>query len=71
LQVNANRSNRLSAKTRAILDIWGGGLGVISLQVFQNSLGVEALTREAAMIDALGSNAFQLFLATLIRECLV
>jgi hypothetical protein len=65
LQVNANRSNRLSAKTRAILDIWGGGLGVISLQVFQNSLGVEAL------IDALGSNAFQLFLATLIRECLV
>ena len=39
---------------RRILDIWGSGLGVVSLHVFQSVIPVEAWTREAAMIGALG-----------------
>jgi len=37
-----------------IIDIWRAGLGVVSLHVFQNVMAVEAFTREASMIDALG-----------------
>ncbi|XP_076749639.1 uncharacterized protein LOC143422702 isoform X2 [Xylocopa sonorina] len=49
-------SNRHSenAKINKILDIWNKGYGVISLHIFHNSIPVEAYTREAAMIDALG-----------------
>lgn len=46
------RKNR--EKVQTILDIWGSGYGVVSIQVFNNSIGVEGLTREAAMIDAIG-----------------
>ena len=42
-------------KTRQIMEIWSSGLGVVCLQLFQHSLSVEALTREAAMIQALGN----------------
>ncbi len=45
---------KLSAKLEKIISIWSGGGGVVCLQIFNNSLGVEALTREAAMIDAIG-----------------
>ena len=41
-------------KTRQILDIWSSGFGVVCIQLYQHSLSVEALTREAAMIHALG-----------------
>ncbi|XP_012278549.1 uncharacterized protein LOC105698669 isoform X2 [Orussus abietinus] len=41
-------------KVQKILDIWNDQHGVISLQVFQGIMAVEALTREAAMIDAIG-----------------
>ncbi|KAL6260913.1 hypothetical protein P5V15_008442 [Pogonomyrmex californicus] len=41
-------------KIKCILDIWNSGHGVICLHVFQNIIPVEAYTREAAMIDAIG-----------------
>lgn len=41
-------------KTRKILQIWDSRNGVVSLHVFQNTLAVEAYTREACMIDAIG-----------------
>ncbi|KAK2582060.1 hypothetical protein KPH14_002765 [Odynerus spinipes] len=44
----------LNKKIKRILDIWSDGYGVICLHVFQNTIPVEAYTREAAMIDALG-----------------
>ncbi|XP_034237690.1 uncharacterized protein LOC117643117 [Thrips palmi] len=45
-----------NAKIQRILDIWKDGHGVVCLHVFQNVIPVEAFTREAAMIDAIGSN---------------
>lgn len=41
------------SKLEHILNIWKDQSGVICLHVFQNTLTVEAFTREAAMIDAL------------------
>lgn len=49
-----DRSKRLSAKTRKILDIWHSDNGIIILPVFHGSISDEALTREAAMIEAIG-----------------
>ena len=43
-----------NAKIQHILRIWNAGYGVVCLHVFQNSIPVEAYTREAAIIDALG-----------------
>lgn len=42
------------SKVLHILDVWSGGMGVVSLHCFQNVIPVEAYTREACMIDALG-----------------
>ena len=47
-------SKKKSEKVNRILEIWQDGFGVVSLQVFNNSIAVEGYTREAAMIDALG-----------------
>uniref|UniRef100_A0A1I8AHR5 LEM domain-containing protein n=2 Tax=Steinernema glaseri TaxID=37863 RepID=A0A1I8AHR5_9BILA len=56
--VDAARSrssnNPRSDKLRRILDLWDGGRGVVSLQVFQNVISVESHCREAAMLDAIG-----------------
>ncbi|XP_011864630.1 PREDICTED: uncharacterized protein LOC105560279 isoform X2 [Vollenhovia emeryi] len=41
-------------KINCILDVWKSDHGVICLHVFQNVIPVEAYTREAAMIDAIG-----------------
>ncbi|XP_037363869.1 ankyrin repeat and LEM domain-containing protein 1 [Talpa occidentalis] len=41
-------------KVRQILDIWASGHGVISLHCFQHVVAVEAYTREACLVDALG-----------------
>uniref|UniRef100_A0A8C9PKH3 Ankyrin repeat and LEM domain containing 1 n=1 Tax=Spermophilus dauricus TaxID=99837 RepID=A0A8C9PKH3_SPEDA len=41
-------------KVRQILDIWDSGHGVISLHCFQHVVAVEAYTREACLVDALG-----------------
>ncbi|XP_064609729.1 uncharacterized protein LOC135473770 isoform X2 [Liolophura sinensis] len=45
-----------SEKVQKILDVWSEGLGVISLHIFQNVIPVEAYTREACMVDAMGLN---------------
>lgn len=49
-----SNQNPESTKIQHILNIWNGGCGVVCLHIFQNSIPVEAYTREAAMIDALG-----------------
>ncbi|XP_048509746.1 uncharacterized protein LOC105692894 isoform X6 [Athalia rosae] len=41
-------------KISYILGIWQSDCGVVCLHLFQNAIPVEAYTREAAMIDALG-----------------
>ena len=38
-----------------IMDIWSAGVGVVSLHCFQNVIPVEAYTREACMVDAIGN----------------
>lgn len=43
-----------SKKLKKIVDVWNDGGGVICLHVFLNIIPVEAYTREAAMIGALG-----------------
>lgn len=40
-------------KLNRILDIWDNDNGVVCLHLFQNTMPVEAYTREAAIIDAL------------------
>lgn len=47
-------STSTNRKINCILDIWNSDHGVICLHVFQNIIPVEAYTREAAMIDAIG-----------------
>ncbi|KAF6092188.1 ankyrin repeat and LEM domain containing 1 [Phyllostomus discolor] len=41
-------------KVCQILDIWASGHGVVSLHCFQHVVAVEAYTREACLVDALG-----------------
>ena len=43
-----------NAKVEQIRAIWKDGLGVVALHAFQNTIPVEAYTREACMILALG-----------------
>ena len=47
-------SQEKSSKVQRILEIWNAGVGVVSLKVFENRIAVDAYTREAAMIDAMG-----------------
>ena len=49
-------SQGVKEKISHILDIWRTGFGVVNLQCFQNTIPVEALTREALLISALGLN---------------
>lgn len=44
-------------KINHILEIWESGFGVISLHCFENSIPVEAYTREACIIEAVGKYA--------------
>ena len=48
----------MSQKVQHILDIWSSGQGVVSLHCFQNVIPVEAYTREACMVDAVGKYTF-------------
>ncbi|XP_014670550.1 PREDICTED: uncharacterized protein LOC106811446 [Priapulus caudatus] len=50
----AKKKKTLGRKLQHIRDIWSEGLGVVSLHCFQNVIPVEAYTREACMIEALG-----------------
>ncbi|KAJ7993452.1 hypothetical protein DPEC_G00272580 [Dallia pectoralis] len=47
-------SKKLCSKVKHILQVWTAGQGVISLHCFQNVIPVEAYTREACMVDAIG-----------------
>uniref|UniRef100_H3BW37 Zgc:85936 n=1 Tax=Tetraodon nigroviridis TaxID=99883 RepID=H3BW37_TETNG len=47
-------SKNLCPKVKHILQVWNSGHGVISLHCFQNVIPVEAYTREACMVDAVG-----------------
>lgn len=47
--------NTTNKKISHILDIWNSDCGVVCLHIFQNVIPVEAYTREAAMIDAIGT----------------
>ncbi|XP_072462626.1 ankyrin repeat and LEM domain-containing protein 1 [Notamacropus eugenii] len=49
-----NRQKQTCPKVQCILDIWASGHGVVSLHCFQNVIAVEAYTREACLVDALG-----------------
>ncbi|KAG8593982.1 hypothetical protein GDO81_001021 [Engystomops pustulosus] len=42
------------SKVQHIIEVWKSGQGVLSLHCFQNSIPVEAYTREACMVDAIG-----------------
>ena len=52
--VKETKSKKISAKILRIRSIWEAGGGVVVVQVFHNTLAVEAFTREAAIIDAIG-----------------
>uniref|UniRef100_A0A0N5B832 GIY-YIG domain-containing protein n=1 Tax=Strongyloides papillosus TaxID=174720 RepID=A0A0N5B832_STREA len=43
-------------KTKKISELWENGMGVISLQINQNVVEAEALSREAAIIEAININ---------------
>lgn len=45
---------KLCSKVQHILQVWNAGHGVISLHCFQNVIVLEAYTREACMVDAIG-----------------
>ncbi|XP_012683761.2 ankyrin repeat and LEM domain-containing protein 1 [Clupea harengus] len=47
-------SKKLCSKVKHILAVWNAERGVISLHCFQNVIPVEAYTREACMVDAIG-----------------
>ncbi|KAK6320677.1 hypothetical protein J4Q44_G00097840 [Coregonus suidteri] len=47
-------SKKLCSKVQHILQVWKAEQGVISLHCFQNVIPVEAYTREACMVDAIG-----------------
>ncbi|KAJ8374687.1 hypothetical protein SKAU_G00052670 [Synaphobranchus kaupii] len=47
-------SKKLCSKVQHILQVWNAGQGVISLHCFQNVIPVEAYTREACLVDAIG-----------------
>ncbi|KAK7495909.1 hypothetical protein BaRGS_00012899 [Batillaria attramentaria] len=54
LQSKFFKRKKLSRKVQRILNIWSSGHGVVSLHCFQNVIPVEAYTREACMVDAMG-----------------
>ncbi|XP_019954106.2 uncharacterized protein [Paralichthys olivaceus] len=45
---------KLCPKVQHILQVWDAGQGVVSLHCFQNVIPVEAYTREACMVEAIG-----------------
>ncbi|KAM4738539.1 uncharacterized protein FYW61_003300 isoform 2-T2 [Anableps anableps] len=47
-------AKKLCPKVQHILQVWAAGQGVISLHCFQNVIPVEAYTREACMVEAIG-----------------
>ncbi|XP_043832526.1 ankyrin repeat and LEM domain-containing protein 1 [Dromiciops gliroides] len=54
LRHQRNGQKQTCPKVQRILNIWASGHGVVSLHCFQNVIAVEAYTREACLVDALG-----------------
>ena len=48
------RFQPVTMKLKMISDIWADGHGVVSLHIFHSVIPVEAFTREACMIEAMG-----------------
>lgn len=48
-------NNQESKKLQKIVEIWRSQLGVVCLHTFNNIMPVEAFTREAAIIEAMGT----------------
>lgn len=55
-KTNENRFQE-SKKLAKIIDIWKSSMGVVCLHIFNNIMPVEAYTREAAIIEAVGIDA--------------
>uniref|UniRef100_A0A670K0H2 Ankyrin repeat and LEM domain containing 1 n=1 Tax=Podarcis muralis TaxID=64176 RepID=A0A670K0H2_PODMU len=53
-QSRRKQGRQACSKVQHILEIWASGQGVISMHCFQNVIPVEAYTREACMVDAIG-----------------
>ena len=47
-------TSQANKKVQQVIEIWKSGLGVVSLHCFQSVIPVEAYTREACMIEAIG-----------------
>ncbi|XP_034513910.1 ankyrin repeat and LEM domain-containing protein 1 isoform X4 [Ailuropoda melanoleuca] len=54
LRLRRQPGKQACPKVRQISDIWASGRGVVSLHCFQHVVAVEAYTREACLVDALG-----------------
>lgn len=54
-KLNENRFQE-SKKLARIIDIWKSKMGVVCLHIFNSIMPVEAYTREAAIIEAIGIN---------------
>uniref|UniRef100_A0A3P9NNK7 Zgc:85936 n=1 Tax=Poecilia reticulata TaxID=8081 RepID=A0A3P9NNK7_POERE len=54
LEYYRGEKTKLCPKVQHILQVWTAGQGVISLHCFQNVIPVEAYTREACMVEAIG-----------------
>ncbi|XP_064454181.1 ankyrin repeat and LEM domain-containing protein 1 isoform X1 [Mirounga angustirostris] len=54
LRLRRQPGKQACPKVHQILDIWASGRGVVSLHCFQHVVAVEAYTREACLVDALG-----------------
>nr|XP_034975259.1 ankyrin repeat and LEM domain-containing protein 1 [Zootoca vivipara] len=53
-QSRRKQGGQVCSKVQHILEIWASRQGVISMHCFQNVIPVEAYTREACMVDAIG-----------------
>ncbi|XP_035559289.2 ankyrin repeat and LEM domain-containing protein 1 [Canis lupus familiaris] len=54
LRLHRRPGKQACPKVRQILEIWASGRGVVSLHCFQHVIAVEAYTREACLVEALG-----------------
>uniref|UniRef100_A0A8C0SQN7 GIY-YIG domain-containing protein n=1 Tax=Canis lupus familiaris TaxID=9615 RepID=A0A8C0SQN7_CANLF len=54
LRLHRRPGKQACPKVHQILEIWASGRGVVSLHCFQHVIAVEAYTREACLVEALG-----------------
>ncbi|CAG0893422.1 unnamed protein product [Darwinula stevensoni] len=61
------KKHEVSEKLKRIQEIWTSGFGVVILHIFLSVIPVEAYTREAVMIDAIGSFQFSSFFSVFLQ----